>query len=152
MDIVLKCKVGANGILNGLKWPPNKIIMELILKKVLCFSEKFLDIFWKTYQNCKPATYYSSLFANNNETTFSQKKKNEFHKTWWKHVYTLFVVDSSLHKYEFHRQISFTMAKSTLSLSRGRLLRWLYFVKTQLSVSGHGRLTWIRFQILPLFV
>ncbi len=45
----------------------------------------------------KPATHYSSLFANNDETTFLQKKLS-FAKCD-EEVYTLFVIDRSFHKY-----------------------------------------------------
>ncbi len=58
----------------------------------------------------QPTTHYSSLFANNNENPFL-RKKIEFHETWQKHIYTLFVVENSFHEYEFRPQISFTIAR-----------------------------------------
>ncbi len=48
----------------------------------------------------KPATHYSSLFANNDKIIFSQKNLN-FAKRGQKHPYTLFVIDSSFRECEF---------------------------------------------------
>ncbi len=54
------------------------------------------------HSHYKSTTYYSSMFANNNETTFFFFFLIEFLETWQKHVYTLFVIDSSFHEYKFN--------------------------------------------------
>ncbi len=81
---------------------PNEYCLHYIF--LVCFCSH-LTLSSSVHVRYKPVTHYSSQFAaNNNKTTFLQKKI-EFRETWWKEVYTLFVIDPSFYECIQQRKI-----------------------------------------------